>query len=79
MRSFAIPNEFKDIDSAQYDELRRLNVFFALECTDGNVWLFVDHVRLIRFHIISRGEQWTAEDLHVTSPVRVSFRLLSVF
>lgn len=77
MRSFAIPNQFKDSNIPSGDELRRLNILFALECTDDNVWLFVDHVRLIRFHIVSRGHVWNADDLEATSPVSIetSFKI----
>ncbi|KAI0086221.1 hypothetical protein BDY19DRAFT_1059081 [Irpex rosettiformis] len=69
MRSFAIPDQYKETQSTKADDLRRLNIFLAAVCSDGTVWLFVDHLRLIRFHVISRGEPWTAKDLEVESSV----------
>lgn len=70
MRSFAIPERYKASKSSKPAELRRLNIFLAIPCSDGMVWLFVDHVRLIRFHVISRGVPWTSEDLQPHSEVR---------
>ncbi|KAI0336961.1 hypothetical protein BDW22DRAFT_1433702 [Trametopsis cervina] len=69
MRSFLVPDQFKDPQSHRPEETRRLNIFLAIECSDDNVWLFVDHSRLIRFHVISRGKQWTTADVEENSPV----------
>ncbi|KAI0772214.1 hypothetical protein BC629DRAFT_1702289 [Irpex lacteus] len=68
-RSFAIPDQYKDPQSAHPEALRRLNIFFAFECSDDTVWLFVDHTRLIRFHVFSRGVPWTAADLNPDSQI----------
>lgn len=68
-RSFAIPDQYKDPQSAHPEALRHLNIFLALECSDDTVWLFVDHTRLIRFHVVSRGLPWTAADLNPDSQV----------
>ena len=69
MRSFAVPDQYKEDKSTNADNLRRLNIFLAVVGSDGMVWLFVDHVRLIRFHVVSRGSPWTAQDLEPQSPV----------
>ncbi|KAI0681756.1 hypothetical protein BC835DRAFT_1425269 [Cytidiella melzeri] len=69
MRSFAIPDGYKDPMSVNPDALSRLNIFLVLECSNGDVWLFVDHVRLIRFEVHSRHTEWEAEDLALASEV----------
>ncbi|KAI0083573.1 hypothetical protein BDY19DRAFT_977432 [Irpex rosettiformis] len=69
MRSFAIPDKFKATGSSKPGELRRLNIFLAIPCSDDTVWLFVDHVRLIRFHVFSCGIPWSAKDVQPQSKV----------
>jgi hypothetical protein len=69
MTSFQIPDKFKDPKSVNPDGLRRMNILLAMECSNGDVWLFIDHNRLIRFDIISQNEPWTSSDLAVDSKV----------
>lgn len=69
MRSFELPERFKDPDSSDLNKLRRINIFMAIECDDDTVWLFLDFARLIRFHIVSRGRPWTANCLQADSLV----------
>lgn len=69
MRSFAVPDQYKEDKSTKPAALRHLNIFLAIACSDGTAWLFVDHVRLIRFHVVSRAQPWTAKDLELESPV----------
>lgn len=45
-----------------------MNIFCAF-VTEKNAILVTDFARLVRMHVISRSEVWTAEDLAVGSQV----------
>lgn len=72
MRSFLVPDNFKEPGSKKVDRDRFINIMFALECSNGDVWLFIDHSRLMRFEVHSRGEDWTEDDVQLESEVGVS-------
>lgn len=75
MRSFLLPDSFKDKQSRNYDEDRCLNLFMAIRCSNDHVYLFCDHARLIRIEVYSRGEPWTANDLRLGGEVYFVTRL----
>lgn len=72
MRSFSVPNTFKDPNSPKPTADRHLNIMMALQCNNGDVWLFIDHTRLMRFEVHSRGTDWTAKDLFLDSDVSLT-------
>lgn len=71
MRSFLVPDSFKESESKNVDKERFINIMFALECSNGDVWLFIDHSRLMRFEVHSRGTDWSDDDVRLESEVRV--------
>jgi hypothetical protein len=68
LRDFALPARFTEQFSKDEDVARRLRLHFAV-VGDEYAWGGVDFNRLIRFHVISRDQLWTQDDLTPSSPV----------
>jgi hypothetical protein len=67
LRSFIVPDRFRVAGSSP-KEKRTVNIMAAFVCEDY-VWAIVDFARLVRIHVISRSELWTAQDFFVSSLV----------
>ncbi|KAF9049376.1 hypothetical protein BDZ89DRAFT_1057739 [Hymenopellis radicata] len=66
LRSFRVPEHFRELHSNPSTKDRLLTVMAAFVGVK-HAFLIVDHSRLVRFHIQSRNEVWTAEDLSPNS------------
>ena len=76
MRTFAVPAQFVE-ESSSPNTARTLTIFLAI-ISEDYVWALVDFARLVRIHIISRTQMWTADDLQPLSAVRHKF-LFAIF
>ncbi|KAF9038867.1 hypothetical protein BDZ89DRAFT_982264 [Hymenopellis radicata] len=62
LRRFIIPPEYKVKGSSDLTEIRYITILAAI-IGEGKAWVVADFSRLARFHIISRNEPWTQDDL----------------
>jgi hypothetical protein len=68
LRSFKIPADLIEENSSSSN--RTVNIFAAW-ISKEYVWVLVDFARLVRFHILSRNQIWSKDDVCPTSPVTV--------
>ena len=73
MRSFLVPSQFKDAQSKNPNADRTVNVFLAVACSDGLVWVLIDFARLVKYQVISRAKPWSANDLDAKSTVCLNY------